>query len=127
MTKDELIQKLEKKINEIRDFTNNLYEKLDELGSNLDGVYSELVTEFKAEQPSEKKLTKKQRKEMVLKLVKEKCPNLVKMFEEFDLFVEGFSELIEDKKNRFEDINNELDEIEQLEDEIQERKDRLDI
>lgn len=126
MEKDELIKKLEKKIDDIRDFTNNLYEKLDELGSNLDGIYSELVRDVKGDE-SEKRLTKKQRKEMVLKSVKEKCPNLVKMFDEFDLFVEGFSELIEDKRNRLEDIGSELDEIEQMEDEIQERKERLDI
>lgn len=126
MAKDELIKKLEKKIDEIKDFTNNLYEKLDEMGSGLDGIYSNLIRDIKESEP-EKKLTKKQRKEMVLNLVKEKCPNIVKMFEEFDLFVEGFSELVEDKKNRLEDISSELDEIEQLEDELQERKDRLDI
>ena len=126
MVKDDVVKQLEKKMDKIRDFTNNLYEKLDEMGSGLDGVYSELVDEIKGDEP-ENKLTKKQRKEMVLKLVKEKCPNLVKMLEEFDLFVEGFSELIEDKRNRLEDISSELDEIEQLEDEIQERKDRLDI
>lgn len=124
MIREDSVKKLEKKIEEIIDFTNNLYEKLDEMGSGLDGVYSELVSDL----PSEgKKLTKRQRKDMVLKLVQEKCPNIVKMFEEFDLFIEGFSELVDERKSKLEDIEMELNEIEDLAEELEERKDRLKI
>ena len=95
------------------------------MGSGLDGIYSELINDLPSE--PEKKLTKKQHKEMVLKLVKEKCPNLVKMVNELDLFIEGFGTLVDEKKYKLENINEELDEIEQLEEELEERKQRLDI
>lgn len=123
MVKDENFKKLEQKIEEIRKFTNDLYEKLDEMGSGLDGIYSDLVNDLPSVEG--KKLTKKQHKEMVLKMVQERCPNLVKMFNEFDLFIEGIDLLIQQRKDKFEDIDMELGEIESLQEEIEERKDRL--
>ena len=101
---------------EIERFNEKMYDFPD-----IDGYYSDLVEDLE----KENKLTKKQRKELAAKLLKERYPKFCKLMEELDLLSEGMTERVKQSVEKFEDIEQELSELEDMKEELEQRKDDL--
>lgn len=118
-------ERLQKKLDEIQEFMDEYLDKLETMCYAGDEVFLEFVKELKEADAG--KLSKKQRKAMALRIVKEKCPKLVALFDNLELINTGIGALIEEKKDKLQEIMDGLDEISNLQDEIDQRKDELNL
>jgi len=111
-----------KKIKKVNGVLEKVYEELDRLD-----IGDELALTLKEINKTEegKKLTKKQRREMVLNYLDKKFPNLSKQLDEFDMVAEAITIKVNDAKEKIEDAQMELDEIESDQEELQQRIDDL--
>lgn len=127
MEQDTSMKKIKATFDEFDKIISDMSAKFDETQCDLDNFFSELVDELKTKNPEGKSLTKKQRKEMALKMLKEKFPNIVKIFDEFDLLVDGIKYQLEDKLDKLSDLQDKMEEIEELQDEVESKKQELDF
>ncbi len=100
----------------IEDF-NNKIENVPE----IDAYYLDLVEDISKNE----KMTKKQRKELALKTLKEKMPKVYTLLFEIDLISEAINSKIDELREDLDDKINELDDLESDKEDFEERLDNL--
>jgi uncharacterized membrane-anchored protein YhcB (DUF1043 family) len=126
---DEDLKKLEERVSKLRSIFEGVYDKFSEIGEEIDSSYSDLQEDMAKTGDvclPPKKLTAKQKKQLALKLLKEKYPGIVKTFDEVGMFIIGIDDLVQQKVDDLQETLDKLDEIDDMKDEIERRKAELD-
>jgi hypothetical protein len=110
------IKVLGKLKDEIEKFNEALYNL-----PEIDGYYNDLVRDI----VESEKMTKKQRKELALKTLKERMPKIYALLFEIDLISEAINDRIEELNGELQDKLDEVDDIESEKEELQEKIDNL--
>lgn len=109
-------KEMTKVIDELEIFINKIDEKL-EYFPELDSYFGELVEE--AREDIKENLTKKQKKEKAIALVKERFPNLLKALNTLDDLSNGLIFVIEEKREALEKLQTDLSELEDIKEECE--------
>ncbi|CAK0770712.1 hypothetical protein CCP3SC1AL1_520006 [Gammaproteobacteria bacterium] len=110
------IKTLGKLKEEIEKFNETLYEF-----PEIDGYYNDLVRDIE----SSEKMTKKQRKELALKTLKERMPKIYALLFETNLISEAIKDKIKDLQDELDERLDEVDTLESDKEELEERIDNL--
>ena len=116
MTENKTIDALKKLEKEINAFNERLYEI-----PEIDGYYSDLIGDIKKGE----KMTKKQRRELALKVLKERMPKVYSLLFEIDLISEAIETKLTDLHEELDEKLNQLDELESDKQDFEERLESL--
>ena len=122
------LKELNKKLQNIKNRVDEFYDNLENISTDF--TYDELIESFSDFEYSDKKLTKKQKREKedkVIEFMRKKFPEFVKSFTELDVVLDGIEFLVQEKKDRFESIMENICEIEDMKEEIERRKEDLEF
>ncbi len=112
------VEKMSAALDNIRKVVNKFNDTLDCI--YVDDLFCDMIEEMK--KGTEEKLTKKQRKEKVLKIMNEKFPNIIKIFEGVDILAEGIEYKVDETMKRLGDVEDSINEIEEMQEEIERKK-----
>ena len=115
-------KKIEEGIDKLNQNIDEIIERIEGVGQQLDLGYSELIEEI----GTGKKLKKKERKKKALEIIKEKCPNFIKFLDEVDLMAEGIEARVDLTIQKLQETQEKIDEIQELQDELEDKKSQLD-
>ena len=107
------LKRLEK---EIENFNERLYDI-----PEIDGYYSDIIDDIKKNE----KMTKKQRRELALKVLKERMPKVYSLLFEVDLISEAIKDKLADLSREMEDRLSEIDDLETDKQDFEDRLDNL--
>jgi hypothetical protein len=110
------LESIKKLANEIEKFN----ERISDI-PEIDNYSSDLIEDIQKNE----KMTKKQRKELALKILKEKMPKIYNLLFEVDLISEAIEEKLEDLRSELDEKISDLDDLENDKEDFEERLDNL--
>lgn len=121
-----VLKELEEKFEKIQDAIGILRDTLDEVYPEKS--YNELLDALTDFEFSDKKLSKKAKKEKeekCIEFLKKKYPKMVTLITELDTTLDSIDFLITQRLDKIEDMEDKLSDIEELKDELEIRKEEL--
>lgn len=117
---EKTLDRIDKQIGKIQEFLDGVRDKIDEIwiDDDIDAIANELAG---------KKLGKKEKRERGIEYIKNKLPNLHKVFEELRDLVNGINSEISELNSKLEDAESELENASETLSRVRDMKEEMDI